>query len=387
MVCPKLEYPLAVTQFHQLECDEITSPVLRACLAKMGYNANMPREVVYGPVEMGGLGAHDYFIEQGIRQVSTLVGHIRQRSETGALIRSCLQWCQIQAGSEFHLLETPEFPVDYIETCWIMNVRDFLRTYKLRLEFTTSVRQSTQCIGDEFLMDALRVRGDCTATELQRLNACRMSLKVARLSDITKSDGTALRQDVLNGKSPGLFLSKDKWPRQGRPPKDWWRLWRSKLRRVFSVDSDSPKLWTKLGKWLPALDTDEWEQAVLVDSKGRSEVYIRRSDSSYEVLAQCSTGGRMIVVSPKVVKVMDRIPAGAVPAELGHRWKNGTRCVYWRPQSHMYGESLPLQSMLVANQHISQNYCSIVTYPMNRQSTWLTHCVRAHWTSVLMADC
>jgi hypothetical protein len=175
-------------------------------------------------------------------------------------------------------------------------------------------------------------------TELQWLNACRMSLKVARLSDITTTDGMALRQDVLNGKSPGLFLSKDRWPCQGCPPKDWWRLWCSKLRRVFLVNTDSPKLQRKLGEWLPALDTNEWEQAVLVDCKGRSEVYIRRSDSSYEVLAQCSTGGRMIVVSPKVVKVVDRIPAGAVPAKLGHRQKNGMRCVYWRPQSHTPGE-------------------------------------------------
>jgi hypothetical protein len=75
MVCPKLEYPLAVTQFTQSECNDITSPVLRACLSKMGY-VNMRREVVYGPVEMGGLGAHDYFIEQGIQQVSMLGGHL-----------------------------------------------------------------------------------------------------------------------------------------------------------------------------------------------------------------------------------------------------------------------------------------------------------------------
>jgi hypothetical protein len=34
-------------------------------------------------------------------------------------------WCQVQAGTEYHLLESPEFPVDYIESCWIMNVHDF----------------------------------------------------------------------------------------------------------------------------------------------------------------------------------------------------------------------------------------------------------------------
>jgi hypothetical protein len=46
MVCAALEYPLGVTQFSQLQCDTITSPVLGTCLAKMGYNLNTLKEVV-----------------------------------------------------------------------------------------------------------------------------------------------------------------------------------------------------------------------------------------------------------------------------------------------------------------------------------------------------
>ena len=78
MVSPKLEFPLTVTQFTQAECDRISSPVCRACLSKMGYNSNMPLEVVYSLTELFGLGMHDLYIEQGIKQVSTLIGHIRQ---------------------------------------------------------------------------------------------------------------------------------------------------------------------------------------------------------------------------------------------------------------------------------------------------------------------
>jgi hypothetical protein len=63
MVRPKLEYPLTVTQFTQVECDQITSPVIRAGLSKMGYNCNLPKEVVYGPRELFGFGIHDYYIE------------------------------------------------------------------------------------------------------------------------------------------------------------------------------------------------------------------------------------------------------------------------------------------------------------------------------------
>jgi hypothetical protein len=62
--------PLTVTQFTQEQRDKITSPVLSSCMAQMGYNRNSPKEVVYGPVDMGGLGLHDLYVEQGIRQRS-----------------------------------------------------------------------------------------------------------------------------------------------------------------------------------------------------------------------------------------------------------------------------------------------------------------------------
>jgi hypothetical protein len=96
MVCPKLEYPLTVTQFTQDQCDKITSPVLCACMLQMGYNRNSPKEVVYGPVEMGALGLHDLYVEQGIEQVSALVGHLREKkSKTGQMMRIELDWCHI----------------------------------------------------------------------------------------------------------------------------------------------------------------------------------------------------------------------------------------------------------------------------------------------------
>jgi hypothetical protein len=167
------------------------------------------------------------FIEQGVKQLTTLIGHIRQNSDTGLMIRIELQWCQSQAGTSINLLECPDIAIDYIERCWVMAVRDFLLTYNLRLEFTQLVRPEKQCVLDIFIMDAIRTSTTCTATELQRINACRMFLKVSRLSEITTADGSRICQEVLKGKDSAVYLSSDRWPRQGRPPKQWWNLWRS----------------------------------------------------------------------------------------------------------------------------------------------------------------
>jgi hypothetical protein len=199
MVCPKLEYPLAVTQFTQQQCDIITSPVLRACLTKTGYNCNMPKEVIYGPPELFGIGVHYYFIEQGVQQLVTLFGHIRQTSETSKMMRIELQWCQVQAGIRKHLLADPMDEIDYIETCWMMSVRDFLRTYGLSIDLTATSLPKLQSTKDEFLMDAIRQRGGCTATSMQQINACCMYLQVTRLSNITSADGKHLRKECLIG--------------------------------------------------------------------------------------------------------------------------------------------------------------------------------------------
>jgi hypothetical protein len=229
MVRPKLEYPLAVTQFTQSECDSITSLVIWACLSKMGYNCNSPKEVIYGPKELFGFGIHDFYIEQGIRQLTALVGHIRQNSETGNMMRIELQWCQVQAGTAKHLLGNPSDTIDYIETCWIMCIRNFLRTYDLRIDLSYTPIPTIQCVNDEFLMDGFRERSACTATQLQKLNACRMYLQVSRVSDITSADGKFIRSGILNGSDSTPYRSSTDWPRQGRPPKLWWLLWKNKL--------------------------------------------------------------------------------------------------------------------------------------------------------------
>jgi hypothetical protein len=70
MICPALEYPLTVTQFTQEQYDKITSSIIRVSMTQMGNYRSTPKEVVYGPLDIGGLGFHDLFTEQGIHQVT-----------------------------------------------------------------------------------------------------------------------------------------------------------------------------------------------------------------------------------------------------------------------------------------------------------------------------
>jgi uncharacterized protein YqgQ len=97
----------------------------------MGYNCNMPKEALFG------IGVHDLYIEQGIHQLLAFFGHIRQNSDTSKMMQIELQWCQVQARTSTKLLAEPQDDIDYIVTCWIMSIRDFLRSYGLCIYLTT----------------------------------------------------------------------------------------------------------------------------------------------------------------------------------------------------------------------------------------------------------
>jgi hypothetical protein len=309
----------------------------------MGYNCNSPKEVVYGPSELFGYGMHNYYIEQGIRQLTALVGHIRQDSETGRLIRIELQWCQVQAGTGTHLLGDPKDPIDYIETCWVMLIRDFLRTYGLRIEFTRTPIQAIQCENDEFLMDALRVRGCCTATELQRLNACRMWLQVSRVSDISSAEGRFLRKECLVGTNTTTYQSSTRWPRQGRPPKTWWALWKKKIQVVLSSNGVSPTLRVPLGRWHAEVQTGKWD-VVFSAMLGQPEIFCLQQNGEYDVFR--GTEGaykKHTLVSTVRCGRVDRCPVDAVPAMLGPRQKDGKQRAICR---HRAVSNLPLHSFV-----------------------------------------
>jgi len=318
MVYPKLEFPLTVTQFSQKQCDRILSPILNVCLPKMGFNRHMPREVVFGPLCAGGLGFHDLYIEQGIKHVQCLVGHLREPdSQTGKMLRIEMDWCQRQAGIGTHLLTNVDMDIDYIEDCWIMGLRDYLRTYGFHLEFTTVNLPKLQCENDQFLMEAFLQSEEFTATELQHLNACRMFLKVVRLSDIVSGDGKKLLKCYLQGLDHQKHhCSAGKWPRQHRPLPPKWTLWRRALRLLFSTTGSSNTLRQPLGEWFNTMTVGEW--AAVAVSTPTLEVYVKQTDGSYKVhqKATLEQNSRLSYVASASDSTVLEPPLNAIPVTL-----------------------------------------------------------------------
>jgi ribonuclease HI len=264
-----------------------------------------------------------------------------------------LQWCQVQAGTRKRLLAEPTDDIDYIETCWIMNIRDFIRSYGLRLDMTTYEEPVAQSRQDEFIMDAIRERGGCTATQLQRINACRMFLRVTRLSDIASADGKSLRKECLMGRQANPFVSTMRWPRQGKPPKVWWSLWRNKLRHVFTRDGSTTQLRRALGAWTREVKLEEW-RTLCTKINGTVEVYERREDGQYTRYRNDGPIiGRQNFVSGQTTGIVDRPPQDAVPADMGTQRRSGRRPVYFRTKEAPFRE-LHLEQPTTFDEYVSR---------------------------------
>ena len=72
---PMMQYSLAATQFTKAQCEELMKPVRQIAFARMGFNRNMPPEVMHGPREFGGYGLRDLYTEQGVDGIEQLIGH------------------------------------------------------------------------------------------------------------------------------------------------------------------------------------------------------------------------------------------------------------------------------------------------------------------------
>ena len=300
-----------------------------------------------------------------------------------------LQWCQVQAGTSKHLLGDPLEPIDYIETCRIMCIRDFLRTYGLRVDLSVTPLPTVQCENDEFIMDAVRARGGCTAIELQRLNACCMYLQVSRVSDITNADGKFLRNNILVGRNSLPYQTGTKWPRQGRPPKSWWLLWKHTLKGVLSTNGASHILRHPLGNWLPAAQLDDWEE-VYSGMSGRAELFRRQKEGDYKVYTDSDASrGRHKFVSSISRGRVNQCPSDSVPASLGPRRKDGRQRVSFRQQNNQ-SEAEPDNRQLSFANYVAQQPVYISTLLQHADlSDETAHTVANHATdhnNPLIAD-
>ena len=246
-----LEYPLAATTFTALECHELCSPLLQVGLSRSHIVRSMPRDVVFGPQEVGGFALPNLHVEQGLAHLTAYLQYGRSFSSiTGYLLRASAEYLWLELGTSVFPLLLPFHPWSICAVpTWLRCLWDFCSEYKVQVPVIGAPLPLLRS-GDRLLMDAFWSSGIRHPSSLAKLNQCRLFLRAASLADITTTDGRYILQAAWEGSSPcGRRPWSDTWPTA--PPRSSldWSFWKTSLITTFGVEPRFRRFTSTLGSW------------------------------------------------------------------------------------------------------------------------------------------
>ena len=194
MIQRMLRYPLGATCFTQKQCQSLDASYMGPVLSKMGFNCNTARSIIFGPQDYGGgMGHGDTENMQGQEHLDLFLSHIRQRDQTGNVLRISLDTLNLFLGlPKYPLTYDYEKIKKYCEPIWLTNTWEFLSSIDGSVLYTEDRSLKLQCNNDSFLMEAFSNLRGIGSTKLRRLNRCQLYLQVTLLSEITSANGLSL---------------------------------------------------------------------------------------------------------------------------------------------------------------------------------------------------
>jgi hypothetical protein len=102
---PFLGYETTATTLDQQECYNIQNPVANYILSKMGISRKSPSGIIFGMAQYGGLGLKHLADYQAHIILQYLMGNLHCDSTTVKLMRSMLEYTQLECNCVVNVLE------------------------------------------------------------------------------------------------------------------------------------------------------------------------------------------------------------------------------------------------------------------------------------------
>ena len=163
---------------------------------------------------------NDIFIERVGTQTAFAIQHIRNNDSVGRRFRILLAQHQMQSGLSRSVLGKKGRP-EYLSVSWAVSLLEDLDRCGLELSMEIPGKHPVE----RTIMDVLTEAG-LGKEKLEKLNMCRMALKLVTVTDVRSCDRSGIMESVLSGKN--LRESKWEWPKT-RIPDKWWGLWKSAM--------------------------------------------------------------------------------------------------------------------------------------------------------------
>ena len=219
-ICPRLYYGLVTNR----ATEEQLGKLQQMMMPEFKHMYRLPVTTANGKMRIpkcyGGYGMNDIFIERVGTQTAFAIQHIRNNDSVGRRFRILLAQHQMQSGLSRSVLGKKGRP-EYLSVSWAVSLLEDLDRCGLELSMEIPGKYPVE----RTIMDVLTEAG-LGKEKLEKLNMCRMALKLVTVTDVRSCDRSGIMESVLRGEN--LRESKWEWPKT-RIPDKWWGLWKSAM--------------------------------------------------------------------------------------------------------------------------------------------------------------
>ncbi len=240
--CSKFRFSSPVVGFTIKQLSRIQQLIIGNCLAAAGYNSKMPRAVVFGTTEYGGMSWASPHCILMVEQLKILIGSLRLRDTVGCLLEIQLKWLQLISGISTPVLECTTC-VPYLPPGWITALHHKLVYYNIKVKVSDAWQPELQRKGDHIIMDFVTQK--LPPWMWGPINKCRLFMQAVTLADIATFDGTHIPQEVYLVKN-AYRKNTIRFPLAKRPPKTDRVQWQYYIR---FITQDKRELLTPLTYW------------------------------------------------------------------------------------------------------------------------------------------
>ena len=308
-IMKSLEYPLPALTLTYKECNKIMTIVKKGLFNASRICTAMPNDVVYGPVEEGGLNLHHLYTTQGLFQIEKFVKFLSTDTITGKLLRVTYELCILEVGIGRNLFDLPFHQFGFLlSDSWIKHLWKFTDSRGISITDRTTIFPLQARIGDVFLMEAFSEQGYSTK-QMLILNRCRIHLQVLQLSDIMNGYGNGFTE-IIRGTRVNQRIITYKWPLQPPPSTQMLKFWKKALRKTFGLVAGVTSY--KLGRWL----NNDFSHWIWFYHSG-SQSIMQRFGNVWRMWTRETSRGRMGPNSKfKYFTIRHRIPASVKRATV-----------------------------------------------------------------------
>ncbi len=130
---PSVCYPLSCSSLSKKQLDTVQRKAMAILTARCGFNRNTRKEILYGPLDLGGANFRQLYVEQGLGHLNLLIRHWRTGSVAGRLLHIAVAWFQSQTGVSYSIVERVDTALPHVESKWLCSLRNFMCSIKVLL--------------------------------------------------------------------------------------------------------------------------------------------------------------------------------------------------------------------------------------------------------------